>query len=162
MFSAKTDSFVGRISETGQFLTGEAARNGTSGYDPNMQYLPVANNAATRPFATPLKISLGMPMVIAKTVFDQTNGAPVAGSAIEASTKDAKTRTFWLAIPHIGTSASNPAGISEIDPTTGAVLRTFGFSTPSSAPGRAAPPPASSQRPMAKSWLGAGTQASRS
>lgn len=95
--------------------------------------LIVANNAADVPFISIIDTTTNT--VTHKVSFDGTNGTPnaVAGG-IEASAYNAGLNKFFISIPQIGDSASDPGGISELDPTTGAVLKTyslaaFGFSS---------------------------------
>jgi hypothetical protein len=97
-------------------------------FDPNSRHLLVANNAAPVPFATLIDTKTNN--IIAKIVFDGTNGTPNAISGgIEASDYNPKTGKFYLAIPQIGNSATNPGGVAEIDPATGKVLRVLDLST---------------------------------
>jgi hypothetical protein len=100
-------------------------------FDPNTNHLLAANNAAPgAAFASLIDTKPGSPtfgQVLAKITFDGTNNTPVAGNGIEASDYDAVTHKFYLAIPQIGNNASNPGGVVEIDPATGAVLRTIDF-----------------------------------
>lgn len=96
-------------------------------YDPVHNNVLVANNSATpSPYTTLFNASTGA--VISQTVFDGTKGTPNAvGNSIEASIYDAAKDVFWLAIPQIGSSASDPGGLSEVNATTGAVIATFPF-----------------------------------
>lgn len=96
-------------------------------YDPVHNNVLVANNSATpAPYTTLFNASTGA--VISQTVFDGTKGTPDAvGNSIEASIYDAAKDVFWLAIPQIGPSTSDPGGLSEVNATTGAVIATFPF-----------------------------------
>lgn len=103
------------------------ARADEMSYDPVHNNVLVANNAATpTPYTTLFNASTGA--VISQTVFDGTKGTPNAvGNSIEASIYDPAKDVFWLAIPQIGPSASDPGGLSEVNATTGAVIATFPF-----------------------------------
>ena len=107
--------------------TGPASANRVDemSFSPVTKTLLAANNAAAVPFTTLVDTTTNK--VIAQTVFDGTNGTPNAAGGIEASDYDAKTGTFFLAIPTIGTSG--PGGVSEIDAQTGAVIRTIDFAS---------------------------------
>jgi hypothetical protein len=91
-------------------------------FDPNTRHLLVANNAAPVPFATLIDTKTNS--IITKITFNGTNGAPVAGSGIEASDFSQKTGKFYLSIPQLGATGTS-GGVAEIDPATGAVLRVF-------------------------------------
>jgi hypothetical protein len=187
IFSAATNSFVGRIGGSGHLFAGQMSSNDTSGpdgvqvvnlagqhqvfggngpstllgfninsptsnaqfltlatgtpdqnrvdemsFDPNSRHLLTANNAAPTPFASLVDTRPGSAtqgQVIRKITFDGTNNTPIAGAGIEASDYDAVTNKFYLSIPQIGNNASNPGGVVEIDPNTGAVLRTIDFAS---------------------------------
>ena len=96
-------------------------------YDPVHNNVLVANNSASpTPYTTLFNASTGA--VISQTVFDGTKNTPNAvGNSIEASIYDPAKDVFWLAIPQIGPSASDPGGLSEVNATTGAVIATFSF-----------------------------------
>ncbi len=96
-------------------------------YDPVHNNVLVANNAGQPvPFTTLFNASTGA--VISQVLFNGANNTPNAtGNSIEASTYDPAKDVFWLAIPQIGPSASDPGGLSEVNAATGAVIATFGF-----------------------------------
>lgn len=98
-------------------------------YNPHGNNVLVANNAASpSPFTTLFNATTGA--IISQTVYDGTNGTPNAvGQSIEASAYDPVHNVFWLAIPQIGASASDPGGLSEVNGDTGAVIATFAFSS---------------------------------
>ncbi len=188
IFSAVTNTFVGRIGGSGHLFSGQQASNDTSGpdgvqvinlpgqhqvyagngpstllgftiaapnnnpqfltlatgtpdqnrvdemsFDPNTNRILAANNAAPgAAFASLIDTKPGSPtqgQVIKKITFDGTNNTPIAGAGIEASDYDAVTHKFYLSIVQIGNDASNPGGVVEIDPATGAVLRTIDFAS---------------------------------
>jgi hypothetical protein len=93
-------------------------------FDPNTNRILASNNAAAVPFVTLVNATNGS--IIRKISFDGTNGTPDATQAgIEASTYNPVTKTFFLAIPQIG--SSGPGGLAEIDPATGNVVRVINF-----------------------------------
>ena len=98
-------------------------------YSPLTNTILAANNAATpTPFSSIINVS-GTPTLGSKTVFDGTGTTPNAAAGIEQPTWNATTNSFWVSIVQIGTSASDSGGISEVNPTTGAVLRTISFAS---------------------------------
>jgi hypothetical protein len=93
-------------------------------FDPNTNRILAANDAAAVPFVTLVNAKTGT--LIQRIPFDGTNGTPDATQAgIVASTYNPVTKTFFLAIPQIG--SSGPGGLAEIDPATGNVVRVINF-----------------------------------
>ncbi len=97
------------------------------GYDPNTKHILVVNNAASPPFVTLIDVTTNA--IIAKTVFDGTGTTPSAPGGISQPAYNAVTGSFFVAIPQIGTSATDPGGVSEINAATGAVLRTISLAS---------------------------------
>ncbi len=95
-------------------------------YDPATHTILAANNAATPPFASIINVS-ATPSLGGQTVFNGTSNTPNAAGGIEQPVYDPKTGTFFVSIPQIGTAATDPGGVSEVNATTGAVIRTISF-----------------------------------
>ena len=95
-------------------------------FDPTQNRVLAVNNADSPPFLSFIDATTGV--LTKKITFDGTNGTPNATTGgLEAPVYDPVTGKYYVAVPQIGTTG--PGGLSEIDPTTGAVLRTFDFGT---------------------------------
>lgn len=106
--------------------TGGTGRVDELAFDPKRNVVIAVNNADTPPFLSLVNGSTGA--LIKQITFNGTNGTPNAtAGGLEAPTYNPVTDKYYVAVPQIGTSG--PGGLSEIDPTTGNVLRTFDFST---------------------------------
>jgi len=178
IFSAVTDTMVGRIGGSGHLFTGQTGtNNATSGpdgvvvvnangqhqvwagngdstlkgfnipantqfanvvtgppsdnrvdemaYDPISNTIMAANNAASPPFATIVNAANGA--IVKQVTFNGTGGTPNATNGIEQPAYDPVTHTFFVSVPQIG--GSGPGGVAEVDPTTGAILHIYDFST---------------------------------
>jgi hypothetical protein len=97
--------------------TGGALRVDEMAYNPANQRLIVANNADMPPFST--LVNAASNTLGPKTVFNGA-GAPAA-DGIEQPAYNAATGKFYVTVD----TATGPGAVSEIDPNTGAVLRTF-------------------------------------
>ncbi len=106
--------------------TGGVGRVDELAFDPSRNRVIAVNNADSPPFVTFINAATGA--IQQQIVFDGTHGTPNAtAGGLEAPTYDPVTGKYYVAVPQIGTTG--PGGLSEIDPNTGAVLRTFDFST---------------------------------
>jgi hypothetical protein len=101
--------------------TGGALRVDEMSFDPNTKRILAANNADSPGFMTLIDAKTGV--VIKKITFDIPPFTPMGG--VEASTYNAKTGTFFVAIPAL---QGGQGGIAEIDPKTGIVLRVIDLS----------------------------------
>jgi hypothetical protein len=106
--------------------TGGSFRVDEGSFDPKDNIVAFANNADTPPFLTLVNAATGA--IIKKVVFDGTNGTPLAGNGIEASVWDPLSQKFYVSVPQIGTSSSDPGGIAELD-AAGNVIKTFDFAS---------------------------------
>ncbi len=96
--------------------TGGSLRVDELAYNPTNQRLLVTNNADSPPFST--LVNAATNTLGPRTAFNGVAGvAPPAYNAI--------TGKFYLNVD----TATGPGAVSEIDPTTGAVLRTFDLAT---------------------------------
>lgn len=178
IFSALTDSFVGRIGGSGHLFSGQQSSNETSGpdgvvainipgqhqvwagngdstlkgfnlpggsqifniatgpatdnrvdemaFDPVTKTIMASNNAASPyPFASLVNTTTGA--IVKQITFDGTGGTPMATNGLEQPAYDPVTNTFFVSVPQIG--PSGPGGVAEVDPTTGAILHIYDFST---------------------------------
>jgi len=97
--------------------TGGQNRVDEMSFSPTANTLLVANNADSPAFGTLINAKTGA--VIAKIVIPQ--GGATGG--LEASDFNAKTGTFFLAVPTLAAVPGAKGGVAEINPTTGAVIR---------------------------------------
>jgi hypothetical protein len=86
-------------------------------FSPTANTLLVANNADTPAFGTLINAKNGA--VIAKIIIPQ--GGATGG--LEASDFNAKTGTFFLAVPQLAAVPGALGGVAEINPTNGNVIR---------------------------------------
>ena len=98
----------------------------TMAYDSNSNHILVVNNAATAPFVTLIDVTTNA--IVAKTIFDGVVN-PNAAGGIEQPAYNAVTGTFFVALSQIGNSSTDPGGISEINASTGAVVRTISLAS---------------------------------
>ncbi|HVC62013.1 MAG TPA: hypothetical protein VND19_16830 [Acetobacteraceae bacterium] len=114
-------------SQFANVVTGPLAANRVDemAYDPLTNTIMAANNAATPPFASLVNASTGT--IVKQVTFDGTSGTPNATNGIEQPAYDSATHTFFVSVPQIG--GSGPGGVAEVDPTTGAILHIYDFST---------------------------------
>ena len=98
-------------------------------YSPVANTILAANNAAVpTPFSSIFNVS-ATPTLASQTVFDGAGTTPNAAGGIEQPAWNATTGTFWVSIVQIGNSSADPGGISEVNATTGAVIRTISFAS---------------------------------
>jgi WD40 repeat protein len=96
-------------------------------FDPNTKVLVAANNAAPVPFITLVNTTTNA--IIKQVPFDGTNSTPNAiAGGIEQPAFNPVTKTFFVSVPQIGNSSSNPGGVTEFD-AQGNILHTYDFST---------------------------------
>jgi hypothetical protein len=94
-------------------------------YDPLTNTIMAANNAASPPFATIVNAANGA--ILKQVTFNGTGGTPNATNGIEQPAYDPVTKTFFVSVPQIG--GTGPGGVAEVDPTTGAIIHIYDFST---------------------------------
>lgn len=111
-----TRTIVATISTGGKFRADEMA------YDGRDQILAVANNADDPPFVS--LIDTQKREVIAKIVFDGTNGTPEATNGVEQPQWSPKTGLFYISVPQIGPNLTD-GGVAVIDPKSAKVTQTF-------------------------------------
>jgi YVTN family beta-propeller protein len=113
-----SSSVVDTISTGGLFRCDEMA------FDSDDHILAVANNADTPPFVT--IIDTDTHKIVAKIVFDGTNGTPDAtNTGIEQSQWSPETGLFYVSVPQIIPTDPTAGGVSVIDPATNKVTATF-------------------------------------
>ena len=115
VLSGSTAALAGRVDEMA--------------YSPVAHTILAANNAAIpTPFSSIINVG-AVPTLGGQTVFDGTGTTPNAAGGVEQPTWNPTTNSFWVSIVQIGASSSDSGGISEINPTTGAVIRTISFAS---------------------------------
>lgn len=104
--------------------TGGTMRCDEMSYDPADHLLAVANNADVPPFVS--MINTDTHAVVAKIVFDGTNGTPNATqTGIEASQWSPRTGLFYVSVPQIDPNDPTAGGVSVIDPAILKVTATY-------------------------------------
>ncbi|GAC1480353.1 MAG: hypothetical protein NVS2B11_05140 [Acetobacteraceae bacterium] len=116
---------LGTYSQNPTVTTGPATagRVDEMAFDPTRNVVFAANNAATPPFVT--VVDAVNHTIIKTIVFDGTAGTPNATGGLEQPAYDPVTDKYYVSVVQIG--GSGPGGVSEIDPKTNSVSRTFDF-----------------------------------
>jgi hypothetical protein len=118
VISIASHSIVDTISTGGKFRCDEMA------YDSDDHILAVANNADSPPFVS--MISTDTHKVVARIVFDGTNGTPDATlTGIEQPQWSPKTGMFYVSVPQIIPGDPTAGGVSVIDPSSHSVTATY-------------------------------------